>query len=87
MGGSFRVSSQLPRGEGANGHRRDAGPFLASASSPRSSRRKIGVSAVACKKNFWGDLAREFDGGVVVKPQFRGWNGREFRKVFRAAGR
>ena len=30
---------------------------------------------------------REFAGAVVVKPQFRDRNGREFRKTFRAAGR
>ena len=32
-------------------------------------------------------LARKFQGAVVVKPQFRDRNGREFRKTFRAAGR
>jgi hypothetical protein len=33
----------------------------------------------------WFD--HEFNGAVVVKPQFRDRNGREFRKAFRAAGR
>jgi hypothetical protein len=32
-------------------------------------------------------LEREFDGALVVKPQFRDRNGREFRMAFRAAGR
>ena len=32
-------------------------------------------------------LERKFEGAVVVKPQFRDRNGREFRKTFRAAGR
>ena len=32
-------------------------------------------------------LERKLEGAVVVKPQFRDRNGREFRKTFRAAGR
>jgi hypothetical protein len=32
-------------------------------------------------------LEREFSGAVVVKPQFKDRNGREFRKAFRATGR
>ena len=32
-------------------------------------------------------LERKFGGAVVVRPQFRDRNGREFRKTFRAAGR
>ncbi len=32
-------------------------------------------------------LDRAFDGKVVVKAQFRNRPGREFRKLFRAAGR
>ncbi len=32
-------------------------------------------------------LERKFEGAVVVKPQFRDRNGREFRKTFRAAAR